>query len=233
MTHEEYMKRGQVAREGIVTMDRVDPRMLTGEPWYFFNIYSNEHTAPLGNLGHFVIPACPPDQPYVRSGNVIPGMVEEMYAHFTDTEEYRSRLLVGADVAACVLGYGQGNSPGEDMRRFGMFASPNPKPTSQELAAAKQRLVVELTNQIREADELAAAADPELQQSARNPKYYRAARYMGVKKSWLTEVAAMTMCPYCGTDMRPGVPVCSSCHRIVDQARYDALEASRGVKKAN
>ncbi len=208
-------------REGAATVERLDPRLLTGEPTYLFNIYSAEFVQNMGTCGMYFIPACPEDREYVRSPNFIPGTVEDTYPHFTDKEEYRSRPTVGQDVVDAVLGIGAGQRPDEDIRRFGVFASKNKTPTKPELAAARERLVKYLQEKIRKGDELFASAKPEERQSI-DDSFYRAARYLRVKRPWMSEATALAMCPFCSTPVRPEASICSGCHQVINQAAFDA-----------
>jgi hypothetical protein len=225
MTHEEMMARGAVKREGAATIERLDPRLLTGDPWYIFNIYDTEETINLGTAGQYYIPPCPEGKDWVRSPSVIPGTVEDIYPHFTDREEYRCRPTAGEDVMKAALGYGVGQSEAEDRRRFGIFATHNSTPTKQELAEAKKRLVAELQKQLRKADQLFASADPMERKSVDNDQFYRAARFLNVKKPWMSEAAEMTTCPFCASPVSPQAAICGSCNQVISQARFEEIKA--------
>lgn len=224
ITHEEMMARGTNYREGAASIERLDPRLLTGDKTYLFNIYSTEHQINLGTAGQYYVPPCPEGKDWVRSPTVIPGTVEDIYPHFTDKEEYRCRPTPGEDVVKAALGIGSGQRPEEDIRRFGVFASHNSTPSKQELVDAKKILVVELQRQIREADQLAASADPKSRESAQNEKFYKAARYLGIKKSWLSEAAEMTVCPFCSSSVSPNASICGSCKEIINPEAYAAMK---------
>lgn len=224
MTHEEMMARGTNYRDGAASIERLDPRLLTGETTYLFNIYSTEHQINLGTSGQYYVPPCPEGKEWVRSPTVIPGTVEDIYPHFTDKEEYRSRPTFGEDVVKAALGIGIGQRPEEDIRRFGIFASHNSTPSKQELAEAKKRLVTELQRQLREADQLASSADPKNRESAQNEKFYKAARYLNVKKPWLSESAEMTICPFCSSAVSPNASICGSCKEIINPEAYAAMK---------
>ena len=224
MTHEEMMARGANRREGAATIERLDPRLLTGETTYLFNIYSTEHQINLGTAGQYYVQPCPEGKEWVRSPTTIPGTVEDIYPHFTDKEEYRCRPTPGEDVVKAALGIGPGQRAEEDIRRFGVFASHNSSPTKQELAEAKKRLVKELQAEIREADQLAASSDPKMRESAQNEKFYKAARYLNVKKPWLSESMEMTQCPFCAIAVSPTASICHGCSQIINQAAFEATK---------
>jgi hypothetical protein len=231
MEHEEMMARGANRREGAATIERLDPRLLTGETNYLFNIYSTEHTINLGTAGQYYVPPCPEGKDYVRSPTVIPGTVEDIYPHFGEKEEYRCRPTPGEDVVKAALGIGFGQRPEEDIRRFGIFSSTNAKPTKQELDEAKKRLVAGLQTQIRKADELFASAKPEERQSVYSDHFHKAARYLGIKKPWMNEAQEMTVCPFCSVGVSPTASICHGCGQIISQERFDAVKASLATKK--
>jgi len=227
MTHEEYMTRGRVDR-GNITVERLDPRLLTGDPAYLFNIYGNEWTRNTGTTGIYYIPACPDNKPYVRAPQAIPGTVEDIYPHFGDSETYRNRPTAGEDIVAAVL---NGGGPNDEIASWGVFASKNEKPTKQELDAAKAKLIQRLNIQLRQADQLFASPDPMDRKSVDDDKFYRAARYLNVKKPWMSEAQEMTVCPFCSSPVRPEAPKCGSCHEIINMQAYEALKASiQGAK---
>lgn len=211
-----------VIREGAAIVERLDPRLLTGEPTYLFNIYSIEHTINTGSTGQYYIPPCPEGQDWVRAPQIVPGTVEDIYPHFTDREEYRCRPTSGEDVVKAILGIGVGQGPNQDMRRFGIFASKHSTPTKAELAEARKLLVKELQSEIRKADALAASAKPEERVSTESEHFYKAAKYLGIKRPWMSEAEALSMCPFCSTPVRPQASICSGCHQVINQAAYEA-----------
>jgi hypothetical protein len=224
LSHEEMMQRGANRREGAPTVERLDERLLSGKDTFLFNIYSTEHNVNLGTAGQYYIPPCPEGKEWVRSPTVVPGTVEDIYPHFTDKEEYRSRAIVGDDVVKSILGIGAGQRAEEDIRRFGIFASKNEVPSKQELATAKAVLVKELQAEIREADQLSASADAKMRESAQNEKFYRAARYLNIKKTWLSESAEMTLCPFCSVAVGPTASICHGCNQVINQAQFEATK---------
>lgn len=224
MTHEEMMARGANKREGAATIERLDPRLKTGDDTYLFNIYSTEHQINLGTAGQYYVPPCPEGETWVRSPTIIPGTVEDIYPHFTDKEEYRCRPTPGEDVVKAALGIGVGQAENEDIRRFGVFASHNSTPTKHELAEAKKRLVAELQRQIRKADHLFASADPMDRKSLENEQFYKAARYLNVKKPWMSESAEMSVCPFCTSAVGPSASICGSCKEIINPEAYAAMK---------
>lgn len=218
-----------VLREGAPTIERTDPRMLTGDTIYLFNIYSHSEMINLGSAGMYFMPACPDDKEYVRSPNTIPGTVEDTYPHFTDHEEYRTRLLVGADVAKCFLGIGPGDKADDvDRRRFGWFTSTNPVPSKAELATAKAALIKFLTAKIRKGDELASSSNPKDRESV-DDSFYLAAKKLNVKRPWMSEATEMTLCPFCSIPVRPAASKCSGCGEVINAKAYEEQKKQIGA----
>jgi hypothetical protein len=224
----EAMQVQKLVNHGNVKYDRLDPRTLMGEPSFIFNIYSSEVTVNLGTCGIWYIPPCPEGTDYVRAPQAIPGTYEEMYPHFTDGVEYRSRAVPGEDIVAGILAE---DRPMESLPRLGIFASHNSIPTKQELVAAKKNLIPHLQQLIAQADKFYASPDPAERQSVYDDKFFRAARFLNVKKPWLSEASEMTMCPFCSIAVSPQASICSGCHQIIDQARFDAMKAQIGGAK--
>jgi ribosomal protein L32 len=222
------MSAGTIIREGAANIERLDPRLLAGDPIYLFNVYSISETVNLGTNGMYHMPACPEDKEYIRANTVIPGTVEGTYPHFTDKEEYRARPTPGEDVAKAFLGIGSGNSADEDRRRFGWFTSTNKTPTKQELDEARKRLNQYLTAKIRKGDELAASADPQERKSV-DDSFYRAAKRLNVKRPWMSEATELVLCPFCGVAVRPTASKCSGCGEIINRQAYEAQKKAIGV----
>lgn len=221
MTHEEFMANGKIER-GNVKIERLDPRLLSGDSWYLFNIYRREFNINLGTCGQYHIPACPEGREWVRSPNVIPGTIEDIYPHFSDSEEYRCRPTPAEDVIKGILGT---DRPEEDITKMGVFASNSSKPSPKELADAKANLVPNLKKQIALADKFYASADSGERQSVYDSKFFDAVRYLNVKKPWVSEAAEMTVCPFCSIAVSPMAAICSGCNQVIDQARFDSIKA--------
>lgn len=230
LTHEEMMVRGSQQREGAATIEKLDPILLQGhDPWYLYSIYAwppEGHDINLGTAGRYYVPPCPEGKDWIRSPTIISGVVPDTYAHFTDKEEYRVRALPGELVMKCALGIGPGQAPGEDLRRFGVFASQSSKPSKEELAEAKKILIKGLQGEMRKADQLSASADPLERKSVQSEHFFVGARYLGVKKPWLHENQQMTTCPFCNAGVSPSASKCHGCNEIINQAAYDAQKAS-------
>lgn len=226
MSHEEMMARGSQLREGAATIERLDPVLLEGkEPWYLYSIYSMplEGTAiNLGTAGQYYVPPCPEGKEWMRSPTVIPGVVADTYPHFTDKEEYRVRARPGDEVMKAALGIGPGQSKTEDLRRWGINASHNSKPTKEELAAWRKVLIENLQRELRKADTLYASAKPEERASVDSEHFFVAARYLGVKKPWMHESQQMTVCPFCNVGVSPVASKCHGCNEVINQAAYEA-----------
>jgi hypothetical protein len=215
------MQQGSI-NHGRRSVERLDPRTLTGEPLHIFNIYSNEYTINLGTCGLWYIPACPEGREYVRAPKAIPGTMEENYPHFTDGEEFRARARVADDIAVAILGT---DRPEENIANFGVFVSHNAKPTPQEIAAAKKLLIPKLQKQIAQADQYFASVEPGERKSVYDDKFLRAARYLNIKKPWMSEAAEMSVCPFCSVAVSPNAAICSGCNQVINQTKFDAIKA--------
>jgi hypothetical protein len=233
LTHEEMMARGSHRREGAATIERLDPVLLQGSsPFYLYNIYDLEHTSNQGTAGVYYIPPCPEGRKYVRSPSVIPGVVSDTYPHFGEKEEYRVRAVPGKTIADAAIGIGEGQREDEDLRRFGVFHSQNEKPTSEELTSAKNSLIKGLQRTIRQADQYFASAKPEERVSLESEHFYKAARYLGIKKPWMSEANLMTVCPFCAIGVSPTASICHGCNQIINQAAFDATKSALAGAKA-
>lgn len=210
------------------SIERLDPVLKTGDPIYLFNIYGCEFDQNLGTCGRWYIPACPEGKPYIRAPKAIDGTFEEIYPHFTDKEEFRSRARSGEEIAKAICGIGPGQSPNEDITKFGVFFSYNETPSKDELAKARAKLVKHLESYIRRGDELAASADANERKSV-DESFYRAARFLNVKRPWMSEATEMTVCPFCTTPLKPSAVICPGCKEVINKAGYDALKAKIGA----
>lgn len=230
MTHEEMMARGSQLREGAATIERLDPVLLEGhEPWYLYSIYSmpeEGHKINLGTAGQYYIPPCPEGKEWVRSPTVIPGVVPDTYAHFTEKEEYRVRARPGDEVMKAALGIGPGQGKSEDLRRWGVFATHNSKPAKEEIAAARAILIPSLQRELRKVDEFFSSADPQEKKSVQSEHFFAAARYLGVKKPWMHESQQMTVCPFCAVGVSPTASKCHGCNEVINQVAYEAQKAA-------
>lgn len=210
-----------IANSGNRKVQRIDPRMLTGEPTYLFNIYGNEYTRDLGTWGIWYIPPCPEGKAFIRGPKEVPGTIVDTYPHFTDSEEFRSVAVPGEDAVKAILGL---DNPMDNISNYGIFASKNLKPTAEELSAAKKKLIPELQRLLAQADKFLASPDPIERQSVYDTKYFRAARFLNVKKPWLSEAAEMTVCPFCTVAVSPQASICSGCHQVINKTAFDAMQ---------
>lgn len=208
------------------SIERIDPRLLVGKPTYLFNIYSNTYTINTGTTGLWLIPACPEGQEYVRAPKEVPGTVVDTYPHYTDREEFRSRAIPGEDIVKAILGL---DRPQEDITALGVFASHNEEPKKHELDAAKRKLVPTLQKLIALADRLAASHDAMDRQSVYDDRFFRAARYLNVKKPWMSEAAEMTVCPFCTIAISPSAVICSGCKEVINPEAYKAMKQKMAV----
>lgn len=208
------------------SIERIDPRLLVGKPTYFFNIYSNTYTINTGTTGIWMIPACPEGEDYIRAPKEVPGTVVDTYPHYTEREEFRSRAIPGEDIVKAILG---SDRPQENITEYGIFASFNEEPKKHELEAAKRKLVPTLQKLIALADRLAASHDPMERQSVYDDRFFRAARYLNVKKPWMSEAAEMTQCPFCMVAVSPKAAICSGCNQVINQAAFDAIKKNMAV----
>jgi hypothetical protein len=203
------------------SIERIDSRLLVGKPTYLFNIYSNQYTINLGTCGIWLIPACPEGEDYICAPKAVPGTVVDTYPHYTEGEEFRSRAIPGEDIVKAILGT---DRPQEDITALGIFASQNEEPKKHELEAAKRKLVPTLQKQLALADQLAASSKAQDRESVYDDKFFRAARYLNVKKPWMSEAAEMTQCQFCMSAVSPKAVICGSCKEIINPEAYAAMK---------
>ena len=112
------------------------------------------------------------------------------------------------------------NADGGDDSYFGVFVAVGEKPTDEELAQSRLRLMAFYRR-------LVAAADREWERSHSylfiNDVERRAALYLGVEKEWFYQPRETVECPGCGEKIKPGFAVCKTCGAILDRAKAAAL----------
>jgi len=112
------------------------------------------------------------------------------------------------------------NADGGEDSFFGVFAAQGETPGADEIAEARQRLVVFYRSMV-------ASADREWERSHSylfiNDVQRRAARFLGLEKEWFYQARETSDCPGCGEKVRAGVAVCKTCHAILDREKAAAL----------
>lgn len=203
------------------TIERIDPRLLGGKPTYLFNIYSNQYTINTGTTGIWLIPACPEGQEYIRAPKEVPGTVVDTYPHYGDGEEFRSRAVPGEDIVKAILGI---DRPQENITELGIFASLNEEPKKNEIEACRRKLIPTLQKQIALADRLNASARDEEKASVYDDKFFRAARFLNVKKPWMSEATEMTQCKFCMIPVSPAAVICHGCKEVINPELYATMK---------
>lgn len=211
-------------------------------PVYVFNVGNRAWKDCVGGQKSFTIPACPKgkahSEPLVIDGLFLseydladgamnvgvatdPGMsamVEDR--HFVGV----ANDIVGTDSTSAGFGMFTTNK-----EWFGVFVSPNAKPTDEELSQAHAKL--------RQMQQLIYAKGAEMvQQNEKVPmldrkNYNEAAEYLGVASLWGNQDSILAHCPECQEPIKAEATYCKHCHQAIDPASVQARAAKR--EKAN
>lgn len=191
---------------------------------YIFNVGPWQHRRELGSAGTFVIPACKEGQDY-SDAVIVNGVVEEPYP--INEVECKTLMTEGHALAGQILGEGPFIPKSTSFRPYGVFISATPKPSKEELAAARGELQQKYVELVAAASDAHANGHKEAQEVIRPEWHFVAAR--ALKKSeaecpWLGNTqapAARTECAGCGTIYKIGIMKCGTCGMILDKAKYD------------
>lgn len=214
-------------------------QIADAKPIYIYNvstIYQWDRFQ--GQLGTVRIPKCEVGEklskPYVMKG-VITRWYDQGFGRKKAFME--SGMEVAEDICGCSKEYPV-ESPNNNLTNFGVFITEKP---FEELSQ-------------REQDRLLSAANAKLMERLRN-NILEADRFHVVptQRSWIGEMHIASLvalneiegtketrpwapmrgaektedCKFCGAKVKPGFPVCTSCHHILDQEKYDKMQAKK------
>jgi hypothetical protein len=195
---------------------------------YIFNVGPWAHNQFTG-AGRFHIPACEKGKQYSEPV-IIPGIFSHLYPQ--DEKSMRRIDEEGYKVALDVVGIGVGLAPANSLTRYGVAISRQWPPTKSEVAQAFEALRVgELNTLIAEANSAQAQGEVAVNNTIR-ARHYEAAQIL--KKTtaecpWIGRATANTShnvdCKFCGEPMKPNLPVCPNCQRVVNKKLLAELEA--------
>lgn len=191
---------------------------------YIINVGPWAHVRELGSAGTFRIPACPEGREY-SDPVVIDGVVDEPYP--INEAECKMIQTSGGDLAGQIIGEGPFIPKASSFAPFGVFISPAPVPTKEQIAKANAALQQKHLDHIREAN-AAFMKDPTNKDGIIQAAYHVVSAH-ALKKSkaecpWLGESlapAGRDNCPSCGAVYNVGIMKCKDCGFILDKKRYD------------
>jgi hypothetical protein len=182
---------------------------------YIFNIADIPHEKHLGSLGRFLVPACPPGQPYSEPLE-IKGVYADEFDMATENGDMGVNFVMGTDVAKAVVGLDSG-SPDlgpytTNLTWQGAFIAAGRKPTEAELQEAHAKFTRFNTMYLQIGDNLAEQGKlAEIPMAAR-----KAVKYLNQGRDWAKAPIPMKDCPACGEAVKPFVAICSHCQSILN-----------------
>jgi len=180
---------------------------------YIFNVGPTMHQRQLGSLGTFTVQACP-EGAEVSAPLKVEGVILERIA--TDMDKMANRYEEGVDVANDILYIGRGYTADLDRRNYGLFISETPKPSKEQIRAAKDALLKTYGRLVREADDLERSN----KRSEIGEIHRVAGRALGVVKPWLDEAPREAAnCPACQKMIDLETVKCPHCSAILDWQR--------------
>lgn len=205
---------------------------------YIFNVSQKEFRNRAAAGTNWTIPACKPGQKYSKALEIPMLSLCEFdpatganqmgtLQVFGETRELDGEVQPG--LANDIIGTNS-TSPAlslytTNLEWFGVFSSPSPLPTEEELALANQKL--------REYMDLVYATGAELVQAGKKvamidrPRYNEAALILGRKPLWGSLEHTRGNCPECKNDIIEGATYCQHCHQAIDSASVAARAKKR------
>jgi hypothetical protein len=202
---------------------------------HIYNIGPWDHTTlDQGTLGSFFIPACPPNQRFVR-GPVIDGISIELVVD--DERKMKQFRDEGRAVAEDIIGIGKKRARVRSLIHKGCFVGiqvgPDAVPLEKELAAAKNLLRANMLGLFKIADD-AWRIGPEAFKNAVGEAYHHimAANWLErVDVEWMksSNPTHAVKCPKCSVRTDPDTMMCATqgCGHIFDVARFVAYESEQ------
>lgn len=195
---------------------------------------------PVTGRGTVLIPKCKEGQ-RVSDPLVIPGAIIRDYD--AGSGKRQAYTEEGKDIAEDILGCSKEilGMPQNDLTNFGCFFLEGtkledlPKEEQEELIrTAQNKHDVKCDEAIMFADQLWANPNTK---SWITPMYRFCAAYRDPKntaqREWVAKSgrsSSVTECPFCGYEVRKGLPKCPNCREILDQALYDSLRGTKPAK---
>lgn len=210
---------------------------LKKELVHIFNVGPFPHFVPLGSMGTFVIPACPPGEPYIESLTKLHLLEDEIYPGFRDREPKRLRED-GRKMAIEIIGEGRNQDKRNSRRKWGVFVAAGEKPTQKELDDARAELFVLASENVAFMDSV-HGRDPRLaydilRASTNFYKFADVLKLTGKEKGWLSqsEPARKVKCEACHVMVEPDAPLCYNCKSPVNLEAYARYRAKlKGIEE--
>jgi hypothetical protein len=118
----------------------------------------------------------------------------------------------------------------QDLQDHGVFVCAGPRPSSEEVTAAKTRREDFYHRLIGEGDVMWARGHSFREIS---DLHRRAAIGLGVEREWAYVPMRLDDCPACGEKVKHGVAVCKHCHAILDAEKAALHGLGNGTAKAS
>jgi len=216
----------QMANLNKKVIDKIPEKMLKqGKPIKIYNVGPWLWIRPMGSLGTFTIPACPPGAEYSPPLE-IPYVLPETVPHEASNWKMTTRFEDGMDVALGILGEGPFQSKEQGWRRFGVFVAAGEKPTEAEIEAAEECLRKYRTEQVQEADNLWNQGP--LHYASIVAEHRDAAIALGVEREWLKPIKETIECPGCGARVNPNIAIHAlqqgGCGVIINEQKYRSMK---------
>jgi hypothetical protein len=176
----------------------------------------------------FFIPAVPKG----AAPNTLKIGDDVQWAKILSTAPSVSYTILGEEIAADFVLHAAKNGPfmSEDARPA-VWICADDEPSAEEIARETLALrrycgvVVEYADDL---DRRRQAGEPNVPKITDRMK--DAARYLDLKRGWLTElINTMTQCPFCTTTIPAQAIKCPNCNEVVNRAKYDELKKGKPV----
>lgn len=241
--------RHQIAKNRVLPMRLQVIENLKKEKIHLFNIGPWSQAINTGSTGTIDIPECPRGTPYVEAMRAVVDretgqlryeppisiIVEEFVIKSED--EMSSLTDDGWGFAMQVIGKGRGSKPGNDLTKFGIFASRNPQPTEEELSAARGKLEAYCKELVKWAADTFIVNRDLFSKAVRPSVHFKAAQVLGrdnpTDSPWMmaADPIKRIKCKMCGRLCDPDVATCEAGH-VVNMELYLELQAADEQLKA-
>jgi hypothetical protein len=212
---------------------------LKSQKIHIFNVGPWSQTVNTGSTGTFNIPACKQGEDYAEmlvlnsvTGEWEPPISVIMEEYVIKSEDEMSSLTEdGWNFAQSMLGIGRGQHPARSLVRFGIFATRNATPTSDELKNAHLALEEECRQIVKWAGDIYATDRKLFARAVRPEVHFVAARILGrdnpQDSPWMIDANPIgrVKCKMCGRLCDPDVATCEAGH-VVNMELYLELQAA-------
>ena len=195
-------------------IERADVDWRALGDYYIFNIGPHKWEVGRGGLGTFIIPACPEGAEYSA-----PLRIPKQYPEGKDLDMNKMAEILrdGMKLAIDIVGYSPHQSPGADLRRYGVFLAKGEEPTKKELADARAKLNGEDLKLVQEANQAYMAGPDKAQETISAAHRQAAVRTNNGDLPWVRGAEQKSKCPICKTPVDPEAAICVHCKAVLDE----------------